>query len=189
MDIIKNVSTSKVADLLNHNNIVAIFQGRSEAGPRALGNRSILFNPTMKNGRDVVNMVKKREWWRPFAGIILHDHFHEWFDTKILEESAFMSYAINFKTKEKSEIVPCISHGGTCRIQTLKKENNPNVYQLISDFHGIRNNPPIIGNTSFNLAGDPLVETLEESIDTLERSDLEYLYLPESKELIYIKNK
>lgn len=188
MKIISNAQPLDVANLIHSNNIVAIFQGRSEAGPRALGNRSILFNPTMEDGRIRVNEVKKREYWRPFAGVILHEDCDEWFDMARLDESPFMSYAINIKTKEKEKYIPCIVHNGTCRIQTLKKHQNPNLYEVITSFHSIKNNPPIIGNTSFNLAGDPIVETIDDAIDTLNRSKIEYLYLPENKEILFVEN-
>lgn len=74
------VDYSYVSDLIIARNIVAIFQGKSGTGPRALGNRSILYDPRDPNGRDHVNRIKKREWFRPFAGTILKEHVHEWFD-------------------------------------------------------------------------------------------------------------
>lgn len=189
MEIKQNVSSLDVAKMIDENHIVAISQGRSEAGPRALGNRSILFNPMMPDGMVKVNLVKAREYWRPFAGVILHEYVHEWFDMKRLDESPYMSYAIKFKTEEQSNRLSVISHRNTCRIQTLKREQNPNFYELISNFHSLNDNPPVIGNTSFNLAGEPLVETFEDAIHTLEESLLEYLYLPEKKELVFVKNK
>ena len=84
-----------VIKLITNKNIVALFQGRSEAGPRALGNRSILYDPTDPKGKDIVNKVKRREYFRPFAGSILKEHVHEWFDMVDLEESPHMMYAVN----------------------------------------------------------------------------------------------
>ena len=72
-----------------------MFQGRSENGPRALGNRSILFDPTFEDGKDLFNRIKRREYFRPFAGTILLDHAHEWFDMRGLEESPHMMYAMD----------------------------------------------------------------------------------------------
>ena len=74
------VHYQNVAKLIAEKNIVTLFQGRSEAGPRALGNRSILYDPTDPDGKDTVNKVKGREWFRPFAGSMLKEHFEEWFD-------------------------------------------------------------------------------------------------------------
>ena len=94
-----------------------------------------------------------------------------------IKESAYMSYAIPVK-EEKKEIIPCITHvDGTCRIQTLTREQNKNYYDLIELFFK-KTNVPILFNTSFNLAGEALVETQEDALDTLERSNINYLYLP-----------
>ena len=81
-----DASSEDVAKLLTEGHIVAIAQGRSEIGPRALGNRSILFDPRVKNGKDIVNTVKKRESFRPFAGTVLLEHARDWFDMDRLEE-------------------------------------------------------------------------------------------------------
>ena len=158
--------------------IVAIFQKSSEYGPRALGNRSLLFDPRNKNGKDIVNKVKRREWFRPFAGTILLEHAKDWFEMGTIKESVYMSYAVPVK-EDKKNLIPCITHvDGTCRVQTLTKEQNKNFYELIEEFYK-RTNVPILFNTSFNLAGEPLVETLSDAHSTIERSDLQYLYLPD----------
>ena len=113
------VNSMYVARLIEERNVVAIFQGRSEAGPRALGNRSILYDPRDPNGKDRINMIKRRESFRPFAGSVLLPHVHEWFDMGGLDESPFMMYAVNAHphTYEK---IPAILHvDNTCRVQTL----------------------------------------------------------------------
>jgi len=174
----KEVSYTDVAKLIREKNIVCMFQGRSEAGPRALGNRTILFDPTVPNGKDIVNEVKRREWFRPFAGSVLVEKAHDWFDFKNLEESPFMMYAVDVK-KEKLGEIPSITHvDGTCRAQTVSKDQNLHYYNLISEFEKL-SGVPILFNTSFNLGGDPLVETFDDAINTLRKSDLQYLYLPE----------
>jgi len=181
------VTNHDVVQLLRNRNIVAVFRGRSESGPRALGNRSILFDPTVPNGKDFVNSVKHREYFRPFAGSILHEHVNEWFDMRGMEESPHMMYAVNCQPG-KGELVPSIIHvDGTCRIQTVKREQNPLYYDLISDFYA-ESGVPVIFNTSFNLGGEPLVETLDDAVRTLANSDIEYLYLMEFQTLITVKN-
>ncbi len=180
----KDVKTADVAKLIADKNIVALFQGRSEAGPRALGNRSILYDPTDPNGKDFVNTVKGREWFRPFAGSMLQENFEEWFETRGLEESPYMMYAMDFKTDKHGE-VPAITHvDGTCRIQTVTKEQNPSYYSLIKEFDKITG-VPILFNTSFNLAGQPLVETLQDAMETVKNSDINYLYLPDVGKLVH----
>lgn len=176
-----------VVELLLNKNIVTMFQGRSENGPRALGNRSILFNPTYADGKDFVNSVKHREYFRPFAGSILQDHVHEWFDLRGMKDSPYMMYAVNCK-EGVAEKIPSIIHvDGTCRIQTVTEEQNKHFYALISEFYN-QTGVPILFNTSFNLGGDPLVETLDDALDTLSRCSIEYLYLPEYGKLIKISN-
>ena len=177
-----------VVALLKNRNIVAIYQGGSENGPRALGNRSILFDPSVIDGKDFVNQVKHREYFRPFAGTILKEHVHEWFDLRGMDESPNMMYAVNCQPGVAEKIPSIIHVDGTCRIQTVTEEQNKHFYNLISEFYketGI----PVLFNTSFNLGGDPLVETLEDALTTLARSEIEYLYLPEYGKLIRILNQ
>jgi carbamoyltransferase len=176
-------TSAEVAKLISDGNIVCMFQGRSEAGPRALGNRSILYDPSVINGKDIVNEVKRREWFRPFAGSCLAEKASEWFDFRSRTDSPFMMYAVNV-LPDKQEIIPAITHvDGTCRIQTVTKEQNAHYYELISEFDKIKG-IPILFNTSFNLAGEPLVENLKEATNTLLNSEMKYLWLPEIGKLL-----
>ena len=184
---VKDATNNDVVELLKNRNIVTIYQGRSENGPRALGNRSILYDPTDPNGKDHVNKVKNREYFRPFAGTILHEHVHEWFDLRGIDETPHMMYAVNCQPGIEEKIPSIIHVDGTCRIQTVKRDQNPHYYDLIKAFYDATE-IPIIFNTSFNLGGDPLVETLDNAVETLVRSDIEYLYLPEYGKLITVKN-
>lgn len=176
-----------IVKLLREKNIVTMFQGRSESGPRALGNRSILFDPTFEDGKDYVNMVKRREYFRPFAGSILHEHANEWFDMRGMDQSPHMMYAMNCQPGIAEKIPSIIHVDGTCRIQTVKREQNPHYYDLITEFYKV-SGMPILFNTSFNLGGEPLVETLDDAVRTLANSKMEYLYLPEYGYLIEVKN-
>jgi carbamoyltransferase len=181
--IIENITASDVAKIISEKNIVAIYQGSSEAGPRALGNRSILYDPRDPNGKDHVNIVKNREWYRPFAGSVLKENAKEWFDLVSLDESKFMMFAVDV-LENKKDLIPAITHvDGTCRVQTVAIEDNPNFYDLINEFYKITN-VPILFNTSFNLAGDTIVETLDDALWTLHNSDIMFLYLPELKVLV-----
>ena len=186
--VVVDADDDEVVELMTNKNIVCIFQGKSEAGPRALGNRSILFDPRFEDGKDYVNAVKKREYFRPFAGSILEEDVHEWFDLRGMDKSPFMMYAVDCQPGIEEKIPSIIHIDGTCRIQTVSKEENPNYHQLISKFKE-KTGCPIVFNTSFNLGGEPLVETLEDAIRTLENSDLEYLYLPELKLMVNIPNE
>jgi carbamoyltransferase len=179
---------SDVIKLITEKNIVALFQGRSEAGPRALGNRSILYDPRDPDGKDHVNIIKRREYFRPFAGSILQEHVHEWFDLRGMEDSPFMMYAVNCKEGIEEKIPAIIHVDGTCRIQTVTEEQNKHYYNLISEFYN-QTGCPIIFNTSFNLGGEPLVETLDDALRTLANSLIEYLFLPEYGLLVEVANE
>ena len=183
----KDATHQDVVDLLTQKNIVTIFQGKSENGPRALGNRSILFDPSFEDGKDYVNQVKRREYFRPFAGSILAEDVHEWFDLRGMQDSPHMMYAVNCQPGIEEKIPSIIHVDGTCRIQTVTQEQNPHYYDLIKTFKETTG-LPIVFNTSFNLGGDPLVEVLEDAIWTLQNSEIEYLYLPEYGKLITVKN-
>jgi len=172
-----------IAELLAAENIVAMFSGRAEGGPRALGNRSLLFDPRVKDGKDRVNKVKGREWFRPFAASILEEHAATWFDMRGLKSSPFMMYAIDVATNKLGE-VPAVTHvDGTCRVQTVNVEDNAHYHAVIQAFYA-RTSVPMVFNTSFNLAGEPLVETLVDAINTLLKSDIKYLYLPDLCKLL-----
>lgn len=180
---VENANDDDIVKLMTSKNIVGCFQGRSENGPRALGNRSLMFDPTFKDGKDFVNEVKRREYFRPFAGSILAEDVHEWFDLRGMKDSPHMMYAVNCQPGIEEKIPSIIHVDGTCRIQTVTEEDNPLYYRIIKAFKE-KTGCPIIFNTSFNLGGEPLVETLDDAIWTLEQSDIQYLYLPEYGKLI-----
>jgi len=105
-----------------------------------------------------------------------------------LKETPYMMYAVDV-LENKRDLIPAITHvDGTCRIQTLRKEQNENYYNLIEEFYRLTE-VPILFNTSFNLAGDTIVETIEDAFRTLRESEIEYMYLPEIKKLIYVPNE
>ena len=161
--------------LIDEEQIVAIFQNESEWGPRALGNRSIMFDPRHPNAKNIVNTVKKREAYRPFACTVMLEHAEEYFDMLQLPESPWMSFAIQCKPKALKDIPTLVHADNTCRIQTVTEEQNPNYYNLIKGFYE-RTGVPIIFNTSFNLGGEAIVETVYDAIDTCNRSMINHLY-------------
>jgi len=173
MKIIYN--KEEAVNLLLQQELVVIFQGHSEWGARALGNRSMLFDPRNKDAREIVNKIKGRQWWRPTAGTILHEHKDDYLEMHGLDESPYMTFAIDAKQKARDEVPACVHVDQTCRFQTLKREQNPNYYDLIKLFYD-KTGVPILLNTSFNLKGFPIVETLEDAVLTLKKSGIKYLY-------------
>ena len=173
----------EVIDLLiGRKQIVAIFQGESEWGPRALGNRSIMFDPRHWDAKAIVNEVKQREDYRPFAGTVMAEHADEYFHMEQLPDSPWMSFAIQARKKAYKDIPTLVHADGTCRIQTVTREQNKNYYDLIERFYKVTD-VPIIFNTSFNLGGEPLVETIYDAINTCNRSEINYLYVPEDQDI------
>ncbi len=169
-------------ELIDNQQIVGMFQNESEWGPRALGNRSIIFDPRHRNAKSIMNTVKKRETYRPFACTVMLEHAEEYFDMLQLPESPWMSFALQCKPRALRDIPTLVHSDNTCRIQTVTEEQNPNYYNLIKGFYE-RTGVPIIFNTSFNLGGESIVETVYDAIDTCNRSMINHLYIPEDQEV------
>lgn len=164
---------SVIAKLLSESKIVAWFDGNSEFGPRALGHRSFLANPTDPRIKDILNSrVKHREWFRPFAPIVLWEKTFEWFDLEV--ESPYMLFTCPVKQHWR---VPGITHvDGTARVQTLKKEMNSKLYSLIEKLESLTG-VPIVLNTSLNVNGQPIVETPEDAYKLFETSDIDAIVI------------
>ena len=173
--IIKN--KSEAIDLLLQQELVVIFQGHSEWGARALGNRSMLFDPRNPKAKEIVNKIKGRQWWRPTAATILYEHKDEYLEMHGLDESPYMTFAIDAKQKAIDTVPACVHEDKTCRFQTLKREQNPNYYDLINSFYE-KTEVPLLLNTSFNLKGYPIVESFDDALMTLQNSQIKYLYTP-----------
>jgi carbamoyltransferase len=182
----QDVSVEDVAKLLSNGKSVAVYNGIAEAGPRSLGNRSILFDCRDKNSKDKVNKIKKREWYRPFAGMVLESEANKYFEMGQINKSEFMTVSFPVK-KSALEIIPGVVHiDETCRIQTVNQDN-PIMFNLLNEFKKITG-IGILLNTSFNLAGMPLVETPEDAIYTLKNSVLDYVWFPEISKLVSKEN-
>ena len=163
---------NKIAQYLEDGKIVAWYQGRSEFGPRALGNRSILMSPKYKENKDILNeKVKHREEWRPFAGVILKDHLKDYFEENI--DSPYMLYSQTVK-EDKRDKIPAITHvDNTCRIQTVESGF---LSLLLEEYYKI-SGVPVLLNTSFNDSGKPIVETPQDAIDAFLNMNIDYLVM------------
>jgi carbamoyltransferase len=152
------------ARLIANGDIVGWFQGRMEFGPRALGQRSILADPRAPEVKDRVNMtIKFREEFRPFAPMILRENVEEYFGIDCA--MPFMTFAVNAE-KEYIDKIPSVVHvDGTSRVQTIDKGASPQLHNLISEFKKLTG-VPVLLNTSFNLAGEPIVCSPEDALRT-----------------------
>jgi len=170
----KRVSEQDIARLIADQKIVAVFNGQAEVGPRSLGNRSILFDARNPKAKDIVNRIKRREWYRPFACSVLKEDAEKYFNMYHLKESSNMT--ISFPVICDS--IPGVTHvDGSCRIQTVSKDIS-HFYNLLKEFKKITGCSVLL-NTSFNLAGFPLVETPEDAVNVFKNSLIDYLWFPE----------
>ncbi len=159
----RDVSASEVAQLLNDNQIVALFQGRQEVGPRALGNRSILTAPTIDSRNRANRQVKYREPWRPFAPAVLEEQVGNYFDINRPEPFMTVIYGV---LPDMIKGIEGITHvDGTARLQTVSRKENPYLYSIIKEYHKLTG-VSIILNTSFNINGQPIVRTIYDAVLT-----------------------
>jgi len=163
------------AECLVKGKIVGWFQGRSEVGPRALGNRSILADPRRAEMKDIINKrVKHREPFRPFAPSMLREDMHKYLEDAY--PSPFMLLAFNVLEEKRDEIPAVVHVDGTTRPQTVTKRQNPLYYRLIKEFKK-ETGVPVVLNTSFNIRGKPIVRTPKEAMATFYTEDMDVLVL------------
>jgi carbamoyltransferase len=177
----KKCSVRDIVELLKNQKSVAVFNELSESGQRALGNRSILFDARNKNAKEIVNKIKKREWYRPFAAIVLEEDCNIYFDMLGLQKSDHMTNSFYVKEEYKDKISGIVHVDGSCRVQTIDK--NSHLYELLSKFKE-ETGLGLLLNTSFNLSGYPLVDTPDQAIRTLKESSLDHIWFPEIKKVL-----
>ncbi|MCD6578616.1 carbamoyltransferase [bacterium] len=165
-----------IANKLNENKIIGLFQGKMEFAPRALGNRSILANPIHADNKDILNeRVKHRESFRPFAPSMLEEEFHNYFPVKKGITSPYM--IICLEVKEGKRTFPAAIHvDNTARVQTVNEKQNKTYYKIIKKFYELTG-VPVVLNTSFNLRGDPIVCSPQDAIDTFLKTQMDILVL------------
>ena len=166
----------RIADLICEGNVVGLFQGPSEFGPRALGHRSILGDPRQPHMRNWINdKVKLRDWFRPLAPVVLLEYADRYFN--VANPSPFMQYAAPVRP-EAAPIVPAITHVDcTARLQTVGPADDPMLFALLNAFHQ-RTGVPVLLNTSFNGKDEPIVETPAEALETFRQTPMHALAMP-----------
>lgn len=175
--ILKYKSIDQVLGILNSKKIIAVCRGRAEMGQRALGNRSILADPRdLSVVKKINEVIKQRDFWMPFAPIILSEHQKILIKNPKKIKSPFMTIA--FETKDNGKKIPAAIHQSdkTSRAQTLSRDENPELWKLISKFYKNTGVPALL-NTSFNLHGYPIVNSIYDAKKVFEKSDLEALWL------------
>ena len=161
------MTISQVAELIGNNKVVGWYQGNGEVGPRALGNRSILFNPANKDAKEKINKIKQREWWRPFGASVLEDKADRFFDLPVSRHMLFNSNVLYSG-------IPGVTHvDGTCRHQTVPDSDTP-FYWLLSYIEH-ETGLPIVLNTSLNAKGKPLCSTIKQAIELFKNTEMDAL--------------
>jgi|TARA_B110000914_G_scaffold226249_1_gene250040 carbamoyltransferase len=162
-----------VAKHLNDDKIICWYDGPSENGPRALGHRSFLASPKNNSMKDKMNArVKFREWYRPFAPIVLAEKAKDWFVMDF--ETPFMLHTV--PCKKPFDIPAAVHIDNSARVQTLTKDHNEKLYTLIEEFEALSGVPVLI-NTSLNVKGEPIVESPNDAMDLFKRSDVDVLVI------------
>jgi carbamoyltransferase len=172
----------KAASLLAENNVVGLYQGRMEWGPRALGNRSILADPRDDEMQDIVNRkIKFREGFRPFAPSVIADRAEDFFD--IYQESPYMLFVYDVKEEKQGNLGATTHVDGTARLQTVHQDDNPMYYDLISKFGEITD-VPVVLNTSMNRRGEPVVNTPQDAVECFTGTNMDHMVFPDAKIII-----
>jgi carbamoyltransferase len=161
------------AKVLAEGNVLGWFQGGSEFGPRALGHRSIIADPRKPEMKDILNSrVKHRQPFRPFAPIVLAERAHEIFEGNF--DSPYMLMAMNVYPQWRDKIPAIVHVDGTARVQTVTAESSPRLYRLLKEFDALTGVPVLI-NTSFNVKGEPIVETPKDAMECFLTTGIHYL--------------
>jgi carbamoyltransferase len=170
---VSEINYEYIAKRIAEGAIVAWMNGRSEFGPRALGNRSLLADPRNQHNRDRLNhIIKTREWFRPFAPLTLEETYRDWFDLET--PSPFMLYTAQVKQPKE---IPAVTHvDGTARFQTVTLESNERIYKLIKEFEKITGVPVLI-NTSLNGKSQPILETPEDGLRFFETTPVDMIVI------------
>ena len=161
----KKVTKKDIARLLKDGKIIGLIYGDSEVGPRALGNRSIICDPSIPEMKDILNSkVKHRESYRPFAPFCKKEDAHKYFESRDFENMEYMSFAVNVKV----DTLPSITHvDGTARLQTVTEESHSHFYELLTEFGKISDTNVLL-NTSFNTRGKPILSTISDAVKILD---------------------
>ena len=181
----RKIDKKELAQLIKDGNIIGLVYGDSEVGPRALGNRSIVCDPNIREMKDILNAkVKFREWYRPFAPFCKKEDAPKYFESRNFDNLEYMSYAPKVKD-EYVEKLPSITHiDNTARLQTVTEESHAEFYELLTEFGKISETNVLL-NTSFNIRGYPILSSIEDALYALNNTQMDYVviedYLFEAK--------
>jgi len=178
IDIKDNINP--VIELLKQDKIIGVARGRAERGPRALGNRSIICWINNPNIKDIINAkVKFREWFRPFAPVVRREEVSKYFEWQ--NESRYMSFSPKVRKEWIDKIKPVVHVDGTARVQTITKEQNEFLYNLLGEL-----DPGVLLNTSFNVDSKPIISTVKDAFRVLKETKLDCIIIENT---LIVKNE
>jgi carbamoyltransferase len=177
------VDIKEIATDLFNGRIIGVARGRSEHGPRALGNRSILCNPSISEMKDILNAkVKHREWYRPFAPVVRLEDVNKYFEWE--GESRWMSFCPKVREEWREKLAAITHVDGTARVQTVTRDQNEWLYELLTEFEKL-SGVGVLLNTSFNVNGKPILSSIYDAFEIFESSEMDALII----ENTYIKKR
>lgn len=172
-----DAACAEAAQLIAEGCIIAWYRGRMEYGPRALGNRSILANPAHAGMRDRINrLIKKRENFRPFAPAVSIEQAHIWFDVPKNQHLPYMTFTVDVRPEYRKELSAITHVDGSARVQTVSVDDNPHFHALLQAVGRVTGRQMVL-NTSFNVAGEPIVNTPQDAINSFITSQVDALFL------------
>ena len=161
IESVDNVSLDDIVQDIMNDGVIVWVNGNAEIGPRALGNRSLIGDPRYMQTKDILNTVKKRQWWRPVAPVVLDEYGTEWFDDYVCSPNMLLNFVVKPQYLDK---VPAILHfDNTARVQSVSADSNPALHDLLTAFCN-KTGVPILCNTSLNDAGEPIINNLDQAI-------------------------
>lgn len=161
-----------VAELLKEGKIIGCINGGHELGPRALGNRSIICDPSYPNMKDILNAkVKNREWYRPFAPVCKREDAEKYFESVSFDNMDYMSFACKTRDIYVKDLAAVTHVDGTARLQTITKDLNPFLYSILDAFDGV------LLNTSFNINGNPILNSVKDAYWMLDNTEMDYVLI------------
>jgi|TARA_R100000030_G_scaffold85940_3_gene69331 carbamoyltransferase len=169
----RKIDVSEIVTLLKSGKLIGLVEGCSEIGPRALGNRSIICDPSFPNMKDILNSkVKFREWYRPFAPVARLENASEYFNDVF--ESKYMSYAPTVKEEYEEELKAITHIDKTSRLQTVTEKQHKRFYDILKELEN-QGHVSVILNTSFNILGNPILTKVEDALYVLDNTELDYV--------------
>lgn len=174
----KKITLEELADLIIEGKIIGIIQSNCEVGPRALGNRSIICNPSIKGMKDILNKkVKHRESYRPFAPVTRLNDAHKFFEVSKNELGSFkfMSYSPKVKQEYQEKLKEVVHKDNTSRLQIVDKTDKTIFYKLLTELSK-KTDMPVLLNTSFNIKGRPIISAIQDALEVLDTTQLDAFY-------------